>query len=75
MIFGATYKAIGKSMESGHTEPTATLEPLWDTNPDTVSQPKTGKEKPVAKKRKGEAEKLLADNVARPTQRASNRQP
>jgi hypothetical protein len=50
------------------------LEPLRDTNPDIVSHPETGKEKPVAKKRKGEAEKLLADNAARPTRRASNRQ-
>ena len=28
----------------------------------------------MAKKRKGEAEKLLADNAVRPTRRASNRQ-
>jgi hypothetical protein len=50
------------------------LEPLQDTNPDSASLPETGKERPVAKKRKGEAEKLLADNAARPTRRALNRQ-
>ena len=56
-------------MECGHIVSTAATEPLLNTTTDTGSQPPTRKEKPVAKKKKGEAEKLLADRKARPTQR------
>ena len=38
-----------------------------DTNANIDSQPELGKEKPISKKRKREASKLLGDRKARPT--------
>ena len=67
-------QATGKSAESGYTGSTGTSESLRNTLTDMGSQPEIQKEKPIAKKRKGEAEKLLADRIARPTRRAMAQQ-
>ena len=67
-------QATGKSAESGHTGSTAVSEPLHNTLADMGSQSDIRKEKPIAKKRKGEAEKLLADRNARPTRHTMARQ-
>lgn len=67
-------QATGRSAESGHTGSTAASEPLRNTLADMSCQPVIEKKKPIAKKRKGEAEKLLAEHDARPTRRAMARQ-
>ena len=67
-------QATGKSAESGHIGLTVASEPLRNTLADMGSQLDIRKEKPIAKKRKGEAEKLLADRNARPTRCAMARQ-
>ncbi len=67
-------QATGKAAESGHTGSTTALEPLPDTNAAIGSQPECGKEKAIAKKRKGEASKPLEDRKARPTRRTLAKQ-
>src|SRR6202022_2712973 len=67
-------QAVEKSAESGHTGSTAVSSPLRNTVPEMGRPPNIVKEKPIAKKRKGEAEKLLPKRNARPTRRAMARQ-
>ena len=58
------------SPQNLQTLETAAIEPLVNTTIDIGSQLPTRKDKHLAKKRKGEAEKLLVDQIARPTWRA-----
>lgn len=63
-------RASRKSAESVYIGGIVATEPLFNTTTDTRSQLPTRKDKQMAKNKKVEAEKLLADQMVRPTQRA-----